>query len=1133
MQWNVTPEFVSLLIIFILIVYSNQYNRLPNLKNKMFRFCLYFVFVEIIISIISIFAIEYYQIIPNYINLSIQSVYFLASPMIAVLFYLYVISIIKENEPQIGTYFKIAIIPYVLYAILVMTNPLTDLLYFFSESQGFTFGKGFLLIYIFPAMYMFAMIVSIFMQRKRMGKQMSMVLFSFPFFSLLMLIIQLIFPTLILSGIGATAALLILYLYLQTQQIVIANNVLMFQNEEKEKRATELAITKELLEKANNKLLETLRYTRDLIEVNLDPLVTISPNGLITDVNKAMEIATGFSRDKLINTEFHTLFMDSDRAKILYQQAFKVEKIIDFELQLKNNNGTSIPVLYTASVYKNNNGQVSGLFAAARDISKLRKAQDELEELNEHLEILVEKRTNQLSESKKYYELIFNKIPDAALITRFSDGKILSVNDSFKDFFEYTPEEIVGQTQPELDLYQNDSDRPNIVKELRENGFCINKEIVFKRKNGSNFTGLLSATSIMKEDVLCVSSYIRDISKRIQFEELLKQQRKSLLESQAIAHLGTWRLDVKTNEVIWTEELYKMYGFDSTLPPPDYTEHMKLFTPESWEKLSRSLALTSSEGTPYEIELETVTKDGSNGWMWARGEAEKDDNGEIVAVWGAAQDITERIKTLNSLKESEHRLDIFFHQSLTGFFIMMMDKPIDWNDTIDKEEVLNYIFDHQLCTRVNQAMLDQYGMNINEFLHKTPRDMFAHDIKGGKDAWRNMLDNGELHVVTDERKVDGTQIFIEGDYRCLYDPLGRFIGHFGNQQDVTDKLQYIKNLEYLSNNDNLTDLHNRHYYFEQFSKLNKPIYFPLGIMMIDVNGLKIINDALGHTIGDIALKMLAGVLKETFEQKDIVSRIGGDEFTVLIPNTSAEKLQAYKEHIVAIVKTLRVENIELSLAIGYELKKSTTEDIDDIQKLAENDMYRHKSTEGSSVRSHAINAILQALTDKYDTERVHSERVSHLCKLVGQQLKLSTDEIKELEQAGMFHDIGKISIPDSILNKPGKLTDEEYDVIKTHTEVGYQILRAADEYSDLAIHALHHHERWDGKGYPSGMKGNDIPLFSRIICVVDAYEAMTADRPYRKKLSDEYAVSEIIKCSGSQFDPKIAKIFVEKILKAT
>jgi diguanylate cyclase (GGDEF)-like protein/PAS domain S-box-containing protein len=506
------------------------------------------------------------------------------------------------------------------------------------------------------------------------------------------------------------------------------------------------------------------------------------------------------------------------------------------------------------------------------------------------------------------------------------------------------------------------------------------------------------------------------------------------------------------------------------------------------------------------------------------------DKKEVIGATAFARDVSESIKTINLLKDSEKRLDMFFQQSLTGFFIMMIDEPVYWNDTVDKEKVLDYIFDHQRCTRVNQAMLDQYNVKLDDFLLKTPREMFAHNIKEGKDTWRKMLDNKLIHTITDERKSDGTRMFIEGDYICMYDSLGRVIGHFGNQQEVTNRIQRQNEIEYLSNHDYLTGLHNRRYYFEQFNNLDNERLYPLGVMMLDVNGLKIINDAFGHAVGDIALKTIGKVLKNTFEQKDIVSRIGGDEFAVLLPKSSFEELQQYKDKLKYAVKKHKIENIEMSLAIGYELKINQDEDVDDLLKLAENHMYRHKLTEGSSVRNRAISAILETLTDKYNVEREHSKKVSYYCKLIGQHLKLRNDEMIELEQAGLFHDIGKISIPDIILNKPGKLTDEEYDIIKTHTEVGYQILRAADEYSDLAIHALHHHERWDGKGYPTGMKENEIPLFSRIIGVVDAYEAMTSDRPYRKKKSEEYAIQELKKYSGTQFDPKITKIFIEKVL---
>ncbi|PKK96631.1 MAG: hypothetical protein CVV58_05385, partial [Tenericutes bacterium HGW-Tenericutes-3] len=184
-----------------------------------------------------------------------------------------------------------------------------------------------------------------------------------------------------------------------------------------------------------------------------------------------------------------------------------------------------------------------------------------------------------------------------------------------------------------------------------------------------------------------------------------------------------------------------------------------------------------------------------------------------------------------------------------------------------------------------------------------------------------------------------------------------------------------------------------------------------------------------------------------------------------------------------------------------------------------------------SVRNHAIKAILQTLTDKYDEERIHSKRVSQLCVELGKQLNLDEDDINELEMAGMYHDIGKISIPDAILDKPSKLTDEEYDIMKSHTEVGYSILKAADEYSGLAEHALYHHERWDGKGYPKGLSGEDIPLFSRIICVCDSYEAMTAERPYKNKMDIDQAVAEIKRCAGTQFDPILARLFVEEVLK--
>jgi putative nucleotidyltransferase with HDIG domain len=149
---------------------------------------------------------------------------------------------------------------------------------------------------------------------------------------------------------------------------------------------------------------------------------------------------------------------------------------------------------------------------------------------------------------------------------------------------------------------------------------------------------------------------------------------------------------------------------------------------------------------------------------------------------------------------------------------------------------------------------------------------------------------------------------------------------------------------------------------------------------------------------------------------------------------------------------------------------------------------------------------------------------------MGHAMNLKQEDIRVLAIAGMYHDIGKISIPDEILDKPGKLTDIEYEIVKKHTEVGYRILRSADEYSDFALFALSHHEHMDGKGYPRGLKGKDMPLFSRIIAVANAYDNMICSRPYREKISKEEAIAELTRCSYTQFDADIVRLFVKKVL---
>ncbi|MBS3991766.1 MAG: diguanylate cyclase [Erysipelothrix sp.] len=348
--------------------------------------------------------------------------------------------------------------------------------------------------------------------------------------------------------------------------------------------------------------------------------------------------------------------------------------------------------------------------------------------------------------------------------------------------------------------------------------------------------------------------------------------------------------------------------------------------------------------------------------------------------------------------------------------------------------------------------------------------------------------------------------------------------------DVTEQKLKEEAVIYTSNHDFLTKLPNRKYFEEKLIELDQKRFYPLLVTMIDFDGLKLINDAYGHNIGDKALREVSMVLSSSIRGSDFLARVGGDEFVILCPNTTSDEFNDLQLTITKNLQSVVVEEMKLSLSIGYDIKKYETTDINEVLKNAENNMYSSKILHGQSARNETIMALFETLNEKYETEKLHSDRVSKYCKKMGETLRLSFDQIKELEFAGLMHDIGKITIPDNILDKPDKLTEEEWIIMKKHTINGYNILRSADKYSRLAEYALTHHERWDGKGYPNGLKGEDIPLFSRIISIADAYEAMTSNRPYRKALDSRIAIAELYRYAGTQFDEKLVEIFVKEVI---
>lgn len=431
-------------------------------------------------------------------------------------------------------------------------------------------------------------------------------------------------------------------------------------------------------------------------------------------------------------------------------------------------------------------------------------------------------------------------------------------------------------------------------------------------------------------------------------------------------------------------------------------------------------------------------------------------------------------------------------------------------------------------------------LSMNEFHKKQMNDFYGIIIEVGenyldyitdtkmKDRIKSYIDSAlsddpvktiiEVEVSKDK--------YIEEHYTPIKDSKDKIIGVTIFSEDVTERHTYEQSILNLSYRDPLTNLYNRRYYQEELKRLDENKYYPLSIVLADINGLKIMNDAFGHDAGDQLIKVVSEELLKIFHRHQRVARIGGDEFAILLPNVTRDRALSLLDTVKLKLELKTIHNMHISVSFGIATKNDQ-EDLNEIIKRAEDDMYAHKLFEVGSQRNETIRTIIKTMHEKNPREEQHSKRVSDICQRIGMKLGMPSNDLGLLKAISALHDIGKIAIDDYILNKPGKLDAKEWEAIKKHPEIGYRILSATAEYAAIAEDILSHHERYDGNGYPRGLAGEDIPIRARIIAVADSYDAMVSDRPYRKALTHEEAIAEIKRCSGTQFDPMIAEIFLE------
>lgn len=295
------------------------------------------------------------------------------------------------------------------------------------------------------------------------------------------------------------------------------------------------------------------------------------------------------------------------------------------------------------------------------------------------------------------------------------------------------------------------------------------------------------------------------------------------------------------------------------------------------------------------------------------------------------------------------------------------------------------------------------------------------------------------------------------------------------------------------------------------------------LAFFDLDGFKGYNDGFGHAAGDMLLDRLAGRLADVVESRGRAYRLGGDEFCILLQGRLDDD-DALIERAVAALRT-QGEGFDVGASYGVVSIPHEADSATHALQLADQRMYAAKDDSRQSSRRQTCDVLLQVLREREPDLHVHLNGVAALVAGVAADLGLSAEQRDEVARAAELHDIGKIAIPDAILHKPGPLDADEWNLMREHTVVGDRILGAAPAMRPVARIVRSSHERWDGSGYPDGLAGEQIPLGARIVAVCDAYDAMTSERPYQRRLGHEQAVAELRRCAGTQFDRRVVDAF--------